>query len=256
MILEDFDNAQEAILNPNMFHKKIEGIPSTCIAFFSLDIMDTIKENFKLEKVSQIFGETTKSPIFKTSYNGFEFAIIHAPVGAPACAEFFEELIAMGIKNLLLVGSCGCLIPEMKDYSIIIPTSALRDEGTSYHYLPASDEISLDDKIVETIETVIKNNKIKYYKGKTWTCDALFRETQEKTQKRINQGAIVVEMECSAMVAVSKFRKVNFGQILYGADNLSKEKYEARNFVYTNKNSASKIIPLAIEVAKEIDKKF
>ena len=256
MILEEFDSSQEAILNPNMFHKKIEGIPSTCIAFFSLDIMDTIKENFKLEKVSQIFGETTKTPIYKTTFNNTHFAITHAPVGAPACVEFFEELIAMGIKNLLLVGSCGCLVPEMQDYSIIIPTSAIRDEGTSYHYLPANDEISLDEKIIETIESVIKNCNIKYYKGKTWTCDALFRETKEKTQRRINQGAIAVEMECSAMVAVSKFRKVNFGQILYGADNLSKEKYEARNFVYTNKDSVSKIIPIALEVAYAINEKF
>ena len=58
------------------------------------------------------------------------------------------------------------------------------------------------------------------------------------------------------MAAVSKFRNVNFGQILYGADNLAKEKYEARNFVYSNKNSLNKIIPLSFETACDINKTF
>ena len=82
-------------------------------------------------------------PSSKIDINGTSLALYQSPVGGPASAPFFEEVIVMGAKTLLLSGNCGCLDASIKDLSIIIPTSAIRDEGTSYHYLPASDEIEI-----------------------------------------------------------------------------------------------------------------
>ena len=162
----------------------------------------------------------------------------------------------MGVKNLLLVGCCGCLDDKMEEYSIIIPTSAIRDEGTSYHYQPASDETEINPKMVELIENFMKSKAINYSKGKTWTTDAIFRETRDKLNKRKSQGAITVDMECSAMNVVSEFRNVNFGQIFYAADNLGGEEYDPRTLLLDVENfdEKEKIIPIALKCGIEMDK--
>ena len=128
--------------------------------------------------------------------------------------------LILGIKKIILVGSCGCLDEKIEDYSIILPTSAIRDEGTSYHYAPASEEVRLNTNVIKKIENKLKELNLHYHKGKTWTTDAIYRETPAKVQRRKEQGAITVDMECSAMHAVAKFRGKDLFQFFYAADNL------------------------------------
>lgn len=258
MILEEFDKSKNAVLNPEHFHKPIKNIPKTCIGFFSKSVMNLSLENFNTKVVIDTIENATNTfSVYKINYNGVDLAVTHLPVGASACVANAEELISLGVKNILAVGCCGCLLDNMEEYSIIIPTSAIRDEGTSYHYAPAKDETVLNAKMVKTIEDVIKRNKIHYRKGKTWTTDAIFRETRKKVNKRISSGAITVDMECSAMNVLCRFRKVNFGQIFYAADNLAGEEYDPRSIMAngtTDKKAKVKIIELAFECGVEIDK--
>ena len=259
MILEEFDNNRNAVLNPNTFHKPLDNMPKTCVSFFSKTIMKYIVENFKVEQIANISNATANFPVYKININGTDIAIYQSAVGAPACVSNAEELIAMGVKNLLLVGCCGCLDDKMEEYSIIIPTSAIRDEGTSYHYAPESIETEINPKMVELIENFMKSKAINYSKGKTWTTDAIFRETRDKLNKRKSQGAITVDMECSAMNIVSQFRNINFGQIFYAADNLGAEEYDPRHLMLSGEsdmNSKIKIVSLALECGIEINKNF
>lgn len=260
MLLEEFDKSKTAVLNPEHFHSKFENAPKTCIAFFSKSVMKIFIERYNPEIIdNSIENATAKFPVYKVNVNGVKLAVTQFPVGAPACVANAEELISLGIKNILAVGCCGCLDKDIEEYSIIIPTSAIRDEGTSYHYAPASDETVLNDKIVKTIENVMKQNKIHYRKGKTWTTDAVFRETRKKVNDRISQGAIAVDMECSAMNVLCKFRGVNFGQIFYAADMLANEEYDPRIMVangITGQEGKTKILNLALECGIEINKYF
>ena len=259
MLLEEFDSNKVAIFNPDTFDSKIEEMPKTCVSFFSKTIMKYIVENFEVEQIANISNATANFPVYKINIDGTDIAVYQSAVGAPACVSNAEELIAMGVKNLLLVGCCGCLEDELEEYSIIIPTSAIRDEGTSYHYQPVSDETEIAVKMVKTIENFIKSKSISYSKGKTWTTDAIFRETKDKVAKRKKQGAIIVDMECSAMNVLAEFRGVNFGQIFYAADNLGAEEYDPRHLMLTGESdmdSKVKIISLALECGLEIDKKF
>lgn len=179
-----------------------------------------------------ILGEITSangvSPIYKIIYEGEPVAIFKAWVGAPACVSVFEEVIAMGLNKLVLFGSCGVLNHEIADGHIIVPTSAVRDEGTNYHYLPASNEIELDGECIKIVEGVLKKLNYPYVIGKTWTTDGVYRETKVKVEKRKKQGCICVEMECSAMAAAAKFRNVKFAQFLYAADNLDSVNWQLR----------------------------
>ena len=255
MLLEQFDVNKIAVINPEAFVKKIAEFPKTALSIFNKRLIAEIEQNYKVEKIAQINSETKDYPVYKINVDGTDIAIYQTPVGAAAAVGSFEEMIEMGTKNLLLVGCCGCLDSSIEDYSIIIPTSALRDEGTSYHYMPASDEVEIDAKCVNIIENFIKAKNISYNKGKTWTTDALYRETKDKVEARKKQGAITVDMECSAMAAVAKFRGVNFGQFFYAADNLGAEEYDARSLAIKELNDdKKKIIPLALECAVALDK--
>lgn len=258
MILEEFDEEKTAVLNPEHFIKKLDGMPKTCVGFFSKTAMNLFVEKYNAEIVGESNENTTdRFPVHSVNINGTKIAVAHLPVGAPACVVSMEVLIALGAKNILAVGCCGCLDKEMEVYSIIIPTSAIRDEGTSYHYAPASEETVLDTKMVKTLENVMKRNKLHYHKGKTWTTDAPYRETRKKVNERISKGAITVDMECSAMNVVCKFRGVKFGQIFYAADMLANEEYDPRILTKVeNHDNKMKIINLALECALEIDKKF
>lgn len=257
MLLEEFDNCKTAVINPETFKENNDVLPKTCVSFFSKSLMESFVKKFNPKIFSaKITNATNTWPVYIVNYKGADIAVYHSPVGAPACVANFEDIQIYGIKNLLLVGCCGCLKEEMEDYSIIIPTSAIRDEGTSYHYMKASDEIKLNTKSVACVENVIKNLGLHYHKGKTWTTDAVYRETKSKVERRKLQGAITVEMECSAMAAVCKFRNINFAQIFYGADSLAKEDYDPRSLTNNDIKGKEKMIPLALECAVAMDKEL
>ena len=258
MLLEEFDNNKDAIINPTIRNKKMKVMPKTCVSFFSKSIMKEIVETLKPEIIATISNATAYFPVYKIKALDRDIAVFQSAMGASACVSNLEELFALGVENLLLVGCCGCLEKDIEEYSIILPTSALRDEGTSYHYAPPSDETVLQTKPIGVIEKVLKKHKISYRKGKTWTTDAIFRETKNKLEKRKKQGAIVVDMECSAVNALCQFRGKNFAQIFYGADNLGGEEYDPRSLLANVEtfDVKKKIIPLAFECAVELDKKL
>ena len=255
MLLEEFDRNKKAILNPDTFHKVLPEMPKTCVSFFSKSIIKEIAEKYPVEQIAKISSATADFPTYKININGTDIGICQSPVGAPACVSNYEELIAMGVRNFLLVGCCGCLDKNLEEYAIIIPTAAIRDEGTSYHYAPPYDETEINKKVIDILEQKLNSLSINYSKGKTWTTDAFFRETKDKMERRKKQGAITVDMECSAMNVVSEFRGVNFGQIFYAADNLGGEEYDPRNLIQGagSFDSKKKIIPIALECGLAMD---
>ena len=258
MLLEEFDSEKNAIFNPTTLNQKLPNMPKTCVSFFSKSIMKEIVETLKPEIIANISNATAVFPVYKITIGSRDIAVFQSAMGASACVSNLEELFALGVNNLLLVGCCGCLEKDIEEYAIILPTSALRDEGTSFHYAPPSDETTLNPKTINVIEKVLNRHKISYRTGKTWTTDAIFRETKNKLEKRKKQGAIVVDMECSAVNALCQFRGKNFAQIFYGADNLGAEEYDPRSLISNTEtfDEKKKIIPLAFECAVELDKKF
>jgi len=247
MILEEFDKNKNAILNPEVFSKKIDNCPELCISFISKYVMEDFIKEFNPEVIGKAENETCIFPLYKIIYHGKPIAVYHSPLGAPACVSIFDEMIIKGIKKLLLVGCCGCLDKKLEDYSIIIPTSAIRDEGTSYHYAPAEDEVTLNPISIAKIENQLQKLGIHYNKGKTWTTDGFYRETPEKLKRRKDQGAITVDMECSAMAVAANFRNIEFAQIFYAADNLAEEEYQPRSMLSKDISCKNKIIPIALD---------
>jgi uridine phosphorylase len=127
-------------------------------------------------------------------------------VGAPAAAVMLEELIAFGVKRFVSVGTAGSLQLEVKPGSLVLCDSALRDEGTSYHYLPGGGLVYPSELLSSRLSSALEARGLAYRRGPAWTTDAIYRETPSEVRLHAGQGALVVEMEAAALFAVARFR--------------------------------------------------
>lgn len=172
-----------------------------------------------------------------------EIGLCRAPLGAPAATQLLDFLIAYGVKEIVAVGSCGVLV-DKPEGELFVLNKALRDEGTSYHYVKPETWAYPDEQLKNRLIEYLTAQKIKFELITSWTTDGFFRETKDQVQKNINLGCSVVEMEAAALAACAKFRKVKFGQILYSGDSLANlEIHDARNF-----GEASQLIVTTIAI--------
>src|SRR5262249_39200414 len=162
--------------------------------------------------------------------DGRRLTLFHPGVGAPLAAAMLEEAIALGCRRFVACGGAGVLDRSIALGHLIVPTAAIRDEGTSYHYLPPGRQVEPSPEGVSAIAVVLKRRGCAYLTGKTWTTDALYRETPGKVRQRREQGCLTVEMEAAALFAVTWFRGVTLAQILYGGDDVSGSEWDSRHW--------------------------
>lgn len=257
MILEQYDMEKTAIINPSDVHVAVQGCPVVAVACYSRKIVDAIISELDSEFISWRVNANMTFPVYKVSYRGVNIAITMIGVGAPVSAQSLEYLFAIGIKSVVVLGTCGVLDKSIPEGSIILPSAAIRDEGTSYHYLPPSDEIVINYNHLDWIEERLQEMGIEYHVGKVWTTDGFYRETQAKMLKRKEQGCICVDMECAANAAVSQYRQRDVIQIFHAADNLDADKWDVRNLKNGLNEEQSKsitdvILTLAADFANRI----
>jgi len=141
-------------------------------------------------------------------------------LGAPQAVILMEKLIAMGAKNILVLGWCGSLQPDILIGDYVIPTSALSEEGTSRHYPVDKGHIRTSDFLNDKLLRVLGNSHIKIHKGIIWTTDALYRETKKKVEDYSKKGLLAVEMEMSALINLAAYRNVEVSGVLTVSDEL------------------------------------
>lgn len=253
MLLEQFDPARRAVIEPDMIFQPIPDFPETVISIFSHQLFSSIVTFLGGTKIAETRDVDGVWPISEVTYQGKRFAMCKGRLGAPACVGCCEDVIAYGAKRFILLGNCGVLDKSIQDCGIIIPTAAIRDEGTSYHYAPSSDMIEVNRKYREEFKAVCRAFGYPYTEGITWTTDAIFRETRDKVEARKQMGAICVEMECAAMQAMCDFRGVEFFQFLYAGDNLDHSTWDPRSLSGDVRlEDKEKIALLAFELACRI----
>lgn len=246
-IFQRTEISEPSLFSPSDTTKRIENFPEICISTFSENIIQKFSSLDNVEKIAELYSASGALPVYQINYKNTAIAFYRSMVGAPACVACLEEIIAMGAKKFVLFGSCGVLDDDKVKDNIIIPVSAVRDEGTSYHYIAPSPEIEADAHSIQILENVLTDCGYSYVKGKTWTSDAIYRETLPAIEERRQEGCIAVEMECASMLAVSKYRHIPFIQFLYGADNLSSDTWEIRDLMSYGLTNAEKYMVLAFE---------
>jgi uridine phosphorylase len=241
----EFDPVREAIIEPSRIIKPID-IPPHCVLCFFQDAIATACGAGKGRIVTHLSSEVGKNPVYEIALDGKRLAVAHPGVGAPLAAGFLEELIALGCRKFIACGGAGVLDSAITVGHVVVPTSAIRDEGASYHYLPPSRTVAAHPDGVRAVEAALKQHHVPYVTGKTWTTDAVYRETRAKMEARKSEGCITVEMEAAAFFAVAQFRGVPFAQLLYGGDDLSGDQWDHRDWLRQT-SSREKLFWLAAE---------
>ena len=253
MLLEEFDTAKNAVIDPEMIIERIDDFPDVTISVFSYLIFEEILNILPHKIIGCLHSTAREYPIYEAEYGNERFAFYASQVGEPMCGGMYEEIIAMGSRRLILLGNCGVLDKNIQDCGIIIPTKALRDEGYSFHYAPPSDVIDVNKKYIDLFKEVLENAGYPYVEGTTWTTDAMYRETRGKVSRRREQGALCVEMECAGMQAMCDFRGSEFFQSFYAGDNLDHSEWQPRSiFSHSRLDDKIKIAMLAFELGLKI----
>lgn len=254
MLLEEFDANNCAVINAFELIKPIENFPKIAVSCFEYRTFEKLRNEINADEIiAYVSVANMKIPIYRANYKGVYIALFMSYVGASGCVGVLEEVFAFGLEKLVLFGTCGVLDATIKDCSVIIPTSAMRDEGTSYHYAPPSDEIEVNKKYKDEFIELLDTYSCSYTLGKVWTTDAFYRETREKANRRKECGCVCVDMECSAVAAFAGFREKEIFHFFYATDNLDSEQWDERS-LKGDKNVLVKdrIALLAMEFAIKI----
>jgi len=228
--LLESNRSRIAIIEPSRVIEPIDIAEHCVLCFFQEVIAELVREGAKARLIHNAESEAGDYPVYEMEYGHRKLAVVHPGVGAPNAASRLERMIALGCRKFIACGGAGVLDRAIGVGHIVVPTAAIRDEGTSYHYLPASREVAPTRKALRAVEAVLRENHHDYVRGKTWTTDAVFRETRPRLVRRRREGCIVVDMEAAAFFAVARFRRVEFAQILYAGDSLAGRRWEHRGW--------------------------
>ncbi|HEY8324093.1 MAG: hypothetical protein ACHQ1E_03270 [Ktedonobacterales bacterium] len=196
-------------------------LPSTLIATFDTAIYRDLLAATGAEQASQI--PAAVMTVAQGKIGERPVTLRKLGIGAPAAISVLEELIALGVRDLLIVGTGGSLQPALPIGSFVIPTGAIREEGTSFHYVPAGAELTPDATLAQALaEAVMAQGGVITF-GPVWTTDAPYREMRSKVAAYGAMGALAVEMEASALFALAQFRGVRLALLLAISDELFHE---------------------------------
>lgn len=235
-----------AIIEPNETKTPLAGMPETIITPVSWEYTAILNERYGLKRFAVLVcGD--KVPVFTFEYRGRTFGFYRSMLGGPAAALLLEEMIALGAKRFIFFGSCGSLDHSLTAGNLIVPTAALRDEGTSYHYAPADDFIRVPT--ADRMAAILTELNVPFRLAKTWTTDAFYRETRANAEDRKARGCSVVEMECASVMAVGAFRGVDVYQFLYATDSLAGDAWDSGILSRTPEALREKVLDVALETA-------
>jgi len=144
--------------------------------------------------------------MFEFDLEGGTAGIVGCAVGAPFAVLVAEQLFASGCRLLISITSAGQITEIGPPPYFVAIDRALRDEGTSYHYLPPGEFADADPALIARAEEAVRAASLPIYRGPTWTTDAPFRETPAAIAAARARGALAVEMEAAALYAFAAAR--------------------------------------------------
>lgn len=228
-------------------------LPKVAVGVFSRHLFYDVIEKFKCKEAGYISMANLEKNEYILKYKEMEITFFMAGVGGPIIAADMEELHAQGVETFIIFGNCGVLDSKIEDCSIIIPTKAYRDEGTSYHYVPASESIDVNPKYIDEFIEILNEYDFDYTKSYTWTTDAFYRETPEKIKYFKDKGCACVEMEGSVIAAVCKRLGTNYFTFYYAGDNLDSVEWDERSLNgLVNFDKKKEVMTLALELAVKL----
>ena len=257
-LFDSYDENRTAILNPWNVFQPAEGFPETVILTFSRPILNLALEQYDCSQAA-VMENGGSLRVYRFEAEGPDgsrkrLGIYRTPMGAAMTAAYMEECIALGAKNFVVFGSCGTLDRNIPAGHLIVPAAAYRDEGTSYHYLPASAGDYIEVETADRTAEIIESMGLPALKTRIWTTDGLYRETRRNMEARRSEGCRVVDMECSAVMAVAAYRGVKAYQFVYAEDNLDGVEWDPRTMGAVPKSAHELYLRVAVEIGRAVFK--
>ena len=247
----EYDPSRNAVVEPHLAITRFD-LPARVVLCFFRDAISAFVEEVGGREIGRLESEIGTFPVFEVELDGQRVAVTQAGVGAPLAAGWLDELITLGGRAFVAAGGAGVLVPDLAMGHVVVPTAAIRDEGTSYHYLPARREVEPTADALAAIVATLDLRGVPHVLGKTWTTDGFYRETRDKVARRVAEGCLTVEMEAAAFFAVARFRGVSFGQMLYAGDDLSGEAWDGRAWL-DHASGRDLLLRLAVEAVMRIE---
>jgi uridine phosphorylase len=201
-------------------------VPDVCL----LDPDGDIVRHLKTEGRTRPHGSWAcyHTDLFVFEEGGATMGVVGCAVGAPFAVLVAEELFASGCKLLISITSSGQLVPALPPPYLILIERALRDEGTSYHYLPPAPFSDAPETVLTSLAEAFDDLPVPVLRGASWTTDAPFRETAEAIEAMRRRGLLAVEMEAAALCAFAKARKRDVVCFAHVTNQMGKSKVTSR----------------------------
>lgn len=183
----------------------IGNIPSICLLDPDGDIIKyALKENLA---VLDEYWACYHTNLYRVKIKDESIGVIGNAVGSSFAVLLAEQLFVSGCKTLISITSAGIINPTKNNSKYILIESSLRDEGTSFHYIPPTEPAKIHIHLLNKLQPLIENKELSLEIGKSWTTDAPYRETTSSIEYAKSQGIHSVEMESSALYAYAIAKK-------------------------------------------------
>jgi len=170
-------------------------------------------------------------------------------LGAPIVAAQAEELIALGATRLVSVALSGGLQPDLAPGTVVVSQAAIRDEGTSHHYLPPGRVVAADADLSDRLLASLSGDGFAVRAGTSWSTDAPYRETADEVAAYQAEGVLAVDMEVAALFAVALARGVAAAAALVVGDSLAGGRWRPPDRLDAMRHALDWVYGVAVEVA-------
>lgn len=188
-------------------------VPEVCILEFDGDLTDDLVES------KAVYPWTNwacfHTPMFALDVNARACGIVPRTIGGPFAVLVAEQLLASGAKLIVGLTSAGRVSPEVPIPSLVVATSAIRDEGTSYHYLPPTESVEAPAKLIPALLHELSQIGLPVRQGTVWTTDAPYRETAQELEMYAQRDVLAVEMQAASLFALAAARNALIGSVAH-----------------------------------------
>lgn len=227
-MLDFLDPLSQPLINPEELVKEVTigGLNEKSLKVSRRILIVFLEADLKrLVRITKAKPQVSWRPYRKVySCNGF--TLVLSPIGASNAVAVAEEMMAFGGRVFVSFGYCGSLKEEVKPGDVILPEEALREEGTSYHYLPAGRMPKASRRLLEIFKGYLTKEGLSFHTGKVWTTDAIYRETDLKVAGYAASGYLGVDMETAALLSWGEAKGVEITSLLLVSDSLARNKWE------------------------------
>jgi len=199
--------------------------PKYCILGFFPGLFQAIRRSLDTRRIG---GMQPMHPYLVLEQGDFSVGYVYAGIGSAWSSAILEETFALGSQACIFLGSAGGMNPDLFLNDILLPIRAVRDEGTSFHYLKPGRYTHPDPDLAGMLRSVLADRRFEFKEGTVWSTDGVYRETPSKISRLRDEGCLAVDMEASALFAVGAHLRKRVAGLFMALDDLRGEAWKPR----------------------------